>query len=233
MNTKRLQAISGLYFGAFMVLHLVNHCVLLVGESASRTRRHREVAMALRVVYQHPVAEALLALSLAIHIVLGVMDYWNRNASPETKDSARWTWSQFLSSRKMLSPQNMHRLSGWILLAEVPIHVFGARVKKYFQNDTDPNVDEMLAKLRTTPLVGTVYLSLLTVMGAYHLVSGTVRALNTVSGRLLIKQQSTNYTLLTGAAMVLAGLITAAAAGATGSLGIISLYVPVHKKGGH
>lgn len=70
---KQLNAISGLVFGCFLILHLATHYFIFAGLGAAR-----DVQLKLRVIYQHPVFELLTALSLVVHMYANVVLYRSR-----------------------------------------------------------------------------------------------------------------------------------------------------------
>lgn len=173
MSEKTLQSLSGLYFGAFATLHLLNHSSFLVGDNVGKVARHKVAMDALRRVYQHPLAEGILALSVTIHGFIAIREYQRRNFPEGSEKDDNKTWAQFLGNRKkLLSSQNLHRLTGWVLMLQVPVHVFSTRIDQYLHGLTDGDVQAVVMAVRALPTAMLPYLVVLGSFGAYHLISG-------------------------------------------------------------
>lgn len=88
----RVQAISGLTFGTFLVVHVANALVATLGPAA-----HDEVQGALRAVYQAPPVElVVVGLALVVHVGAGVMRARRRRratAGAETRLHRRLGWA--------------------------------------------------------------------------------------------------------------------------------------------
>ncbi len=105
----RIQAISGLVFAAFVLLHLVNVMVSPFGPQLYDAFQVR-----IRPIYQNPVVElGVLLTALTVHIVVGVVRLRRR---PRTKGWAR------LPLRTRL-----HRLSAYFLLLVIFGHITATR----------------------------------------------------------------------------------------------------------
>lgn len=227
MSEKTLQSLSGLYFGAFATLHLLNHSSFLVGDNVGKVARHKVAMDALRRVYQHPLAEGILALSVTIHGFIAIREYQRRNFPEGSEKDDNKTWAQFLGNRKkLLSSQNLHRLTGWVLMLQVPVHVFSTRIDQYLHGLTDGDVQAVVMAVRALPTAMLPYLVVLGSFGAYHLISGGVRAVNQLSGRLMVKQQGSSYALVTS----IAGLVGTAIALAVSGVSLpplLDFYFPI------
>lgn len=106
----RLQAISGLIFAVFLLLHLVNVMVSAFGPDL-----YDAFQVQVRPLYQNPVVELpLLFGSLAVHIVVGVLRLRRR---PRSRGWAR------LPLRTRL-----HRLSAYFLLVVIVGHIAATRL---------------------------------------------------------------------------------------------------------
>lgn len=103
----RIQAASGLAFGAFVALHLANQWLALLGPEVYDGAQARA-----RAVYQHPAGEvALVALPLLVHVVAGVRRMWLRGVH-----GRRGGWRM-----------RLHRITGYVLLAVIFGHVLAVR----------------------------------------------------------------------------------------------------------
>lgn len=71
MPLKTLHAFSGLVLAAFVAVHLFNHAFSLLGAEA-----HIGLMNTLRVVYRHPVAEAVLMGAVLVQVGSGLRLVW-------------------------------------------------------------------------------------------------------------------------------------------------------------
>lgn len=68
---RRLHGLLGLVIGTFLVLHIGNHLAGVAGSGP-----HLAAMSALRQIYRHPVAEAVLLAAIAAQITLGAIFVW-------------------------------------------------------------------------------------------------------------------------------------------------------------
>ena len=98
MTLRRLHRLNALVLGLFLVAHMLNHAVLVVGIEA-----HEAVMEAMRMVYRIvPVEVALLTL-LAVQIGLGLVLVWRRG-----RPQGGWAWAQVLSGLYLFVFQIQH-----------------------------------------------------------------------------------------------------------------------------
>lgn len=106
----RLQALSGLVFATFLLLHLVNVMVSALGPGL-----YDAFQLQVRPLYQSPVLEIPVLLgSLLVHVVTGILRIRRR---PRTRDFGR------LPRRT-----RWHRLSAYFLLVVIVGHIAATRL---------------------------------------------------------------------------------------------------------
>jgi succinate dehydrogenase/fumarate reductase cytochrome b subunit len=106
----KIQAISGLAFAVFLVLHLAT-TVSAVGGPAS----YDGTLASLRAIYRaHPIVEFLLiGVSAAVHLACAGLQILRRRKTPQPTPSLRL---------------RVHRTSGYVLMLFIAGHVFATRV---------------------------------------------------------------------------------------------------------
>lgn len=87
MTLSRLHRLNAYILAVFLVLHLANHAVLLLGRES-----HLAVMQALRTAYRLPIFEVPLFLLFAVQITLGAVLIARRG-----KPKGNWAWAQVLS----------------------------------------------------------------------------------------------------------------------------------------
>jgi hypothetical protein len=178
---KQLNAISGLAFGCFLILHLSTHYFIFAGLGVAK-----DVQLKLRVIYQHPVFELLTALSLFVHMYTNLVLYWARQ---KMESSAR-------SKTKGKTPRSgdqgeltAHRYAGYFLGLSMVGHIGATRVLPMIMLE-DPSVFDytyLTKVIRFFPNYSfAVYLFLLGATGGWHLIYGTRSAIATISGSSVI-----------------------------------------------
>lgn len=158
----RIQALSGLVFATFLVLHLGNTLTALFGQAA-----YDEVQGALRLYYQARAIEVVLLVAAVVHGGAGLTRWWRR---PSSKAGVRPPWRL-----------RLHRWSGYYLLIAFTGHVFATRSPDWFYG-TPVDFSFITFSLDTWPGIFYPYYVGLFASGAYHLVHGTVVAMRVIRG---------------------------------------------------
>lgn len=156
----RAQAISGLIFGLFALLHLSTHVAAVGGPDV-----YDRVQAALRRVYQAPVLELGFLGALVVHMataVLGVRARRRAQASRSAPNSvpARLRW---------------HRIAGWFLFAVIVGHVVATRVLP-MAHGIGVGFEGVAFAFWWLPLLFWPYYTALALFGLYHLAHGSVLA---------------------------------------------------------
>ncbi len=161
----RIQAISGLVFAVFLVLHLANMCAALFGQAA-----YDGFMSAMRWYYQSPLVELSAVLGAAtVHMGAAVVRISQRRARAKSKTNASWR-------------VRLHRYSGYYIMAAFFGHVIATRVPGLLGHPADfsfVNFSLTYAGVFFYP-----YYFLFALSGLYHLTHGTVVALRIVGARL-------------------------------------------------
>ncbi len=164
----RVQAISGLAFGVFLVLHLLNLAVALGGPAA-----YDAWMAAMRWYYQFPLVEIVAVLGAAIvHMVAGVMRILRRRKRVKAAGRAEApSWRV-----------RLHRYSGYFLMAAFAGHVAATRAPGLMGMPAD--FAFLSFSLSALPAFFFPYYVLLAASGCYHLAHGTLAALRVIGVRL-------------------------------------------------
>ncbi len=180
----RVQALSGLAFAFFLVLHLATTSAGVGGPAAydatlSVVRRVYRPVLAVEIV--------LIAVPLLVHVACAIVQIVDRR-------------------RRAISPTSplVHRLAGYVLLVAIGGHVFATRVMPAM--GTGPADFSYLAySLLNWPIFMRPYYVLLGVAGAVHLVVGA-----SIATRVLFHARP--GLPLVGAAAALAAIVVGAGA---------------------
>jgi succinate dehydrogenase/fumarate reductase cytochrome b subunit len=155
----KAQAASGLAFGVFTFVHLVNQWLAPLGPAA-----YDGFQAAARAAYQQPAVEiGLVALPLLVHVVAGVRRMRLRGR--------RGGWRM-----------RLHRLSGYALLAVIFGHVLATRGPSLALG-FHPGFAGIAFSLWWLPGVFFVYYTLFGAAALYHGLNGTLLAVHALGLR--------------------------------------------------
>ena len=175
---KQISAASGLYFGVFLIMHMISHYSAIVGmEQAIATSNF------FRKLYHNPIFEIGLLASLVAHMVSNTMLYLHRqkiegraNAIKKNEDS----------NAKVELPGSLelkgHRYTGYFLSLATIGHVAATRIIPLFTLDDPSQYNHTFISYGRTlhgPLFG-VYMILFGMAGGWHLIYGTRSAIATL-----------------------------------------------------
>ncbi len=158
----RWQALSGLCFATFLVLHLANTMVGALGEGAYNAWQG-----AMRWYYQFPPVEIVaVGVSATVHAVCGLRRMLRRRAHRK-------------AGRPLAAPRwlVLHRMSGYFLLFVIVGHVLATRGPGLFE-DMPAEFAYLRFSLTTWPWMMWPYYFLLMSCGVYHLLHGGLVALS-------------------------------------------------------
>ena len=166
---------TGVAFSAFLSLHLFNTMTGAISQHL-----YDAVQEQLRKIYRPTwlmvrSAEYVCILGpLAIHIMcsIGRMIIRSRQ-STQPKYEHNYTWFNYLKSK--LEAPKLHRYSGLILLAIIPIHTFATRFT--FHVDCDFSVVTHSMERKPGFAIMFPYYSLMILAGVYHMMYGLNAAL--------------------------------------------------------
>jgi hypothetical protein len=165
--SRAIASISGLLIASFTVLHLANHFAGHFGLDS-----HRQWMVIFRKYYQHPVVEAALLASLAVHSAIAV---WKKKQLYREKG--------FAGAFSLNDPAKLaHELSGWFLCMSIPGHVFASRFMASSSGMKFPDITYSYASAVFFPPM-TLYYAILAVAGSVHLLSGVGRAARALAPR--------------------------------------------------
>lgn len=145
---KKAQALSGLVFAAFLVLHLLNTWLAALGPAA-----YDGAQQELRTVYQALAVEVVVLAALLIHIGVGVA-----RILIEPKRS--------LSLRARL-----HRYAGFFMMLVIGGHILAVRGPSWFF-DVHPGFAGLAFSIAAVPGYFYPYYFLLALAGFYHGLNG-------------------------------------------------------------
>ncbi len=164
----KLQAISGLVFALFLLLHLANSAAAMLGQG-----RYDQFQRAVRHYYQFPAIEIAGVLgAAAVHVYAAVVRMWRRRAARiATGNDPKPPWRT-----------RLHRYSGYYLMAAIAGHVAATRGPGLFGHAADFSF--LNFSMTVLPWFFYPYYAGLFASGFYHLVHGTVAALRMLKVKL-------------------------------------------------
>lgn len=152
---RRAQAISGLVFLAFVLLHLLN--TMFAGVSVAA---YDAFQRALRPVYQHPAVEPTLVMApLLVHVAAAV----------------RRIWIDGVRGRGGGLRARLHRITGYFLLLVIFGHIAAVRGPSFFL-DVFPESGGVSFSLWLMPVYFHVYYTLLLATATFHGINGALLA---------------------------------------------------------
>lgn len=167
---KRTSAASGLVFGVFLAYHLYCHyCLYWKGYDAAN-----HALIQGRVIYQNPLVEVLLAVSVLVHMYANTALYLYR--TKENKASS--------------AELKAHRMAGYFMGLSIVGHVGATRLAPLYILDGDASVynygfvHAAAHHLGGAPFY--LYLIIFAMAGGWHLIYGTRSALATLLGTSVV-----------------------------------------------
>jgi succinate dehydrogenase/fumarate reductase cytochrome b subunit len=158
----RIQAISGLLFGIFAALHLVNQMLAPAGPETYDT-----VQRAIRPFYQNPLIElGVVILPLGVHVVAGFRRLWLRGFRGR---GGGWR-------------MRLHRITGAYLLLVIFGHVVATRGPSLIL-DIYPEFAGVAFSLMWMPWIFYGYYAMLSFSGIYHGANGLLLATRSLGWR--------------------------------------------------
>lgn len=164
MNNKTLvqtQAVSGLLFSLFLLVHLTNTALAVIGPD-----QYNRFQAAARGVYQWPLLELGLIAALTVHIVTGILRMRARRGS-KAKPPLRL---------------RLHRYAGYYLAVFVFGHIAATRLPAVLA-DAPPFFGGVSFSLHFLPWFFYPYYALLGIAGLYHAFYGIPVALGALGVR--------------------------------------------------
>ena len=195
----RGQAVSGLVFATFLLLHLLNAAAGALGPEF-----YDGFLARVRLVYQFPLFEIFAVGTAAlVHASYGV-----RRALVRRRRAR--------AGRKAPVPGwlRVHRLSGWFLLVVLPGHALATRGPGLFL-DLPADFSFLRFSLETWPWFMVPYYALLYTAGVYHLLHGGMIALS-IAGLPAPAPTGRAARALLFVALLAGGTAVASMAGASG-----------------
>jgi hypothetical protein len=177
---KKLTAASGLYFGIFLIMHFVNHYSLYFGLDYATNNM-----ILFRKVYQNPIFEIGLVLSLLTHYVSNTMIYLHRTKIEKSgklkKDDTTSTKKDHTSHGEI--ELMAHRYTGYFLSLSVIGHILATRILPIIALPDPKEYDYTFLTYAQKKLFGPLfgmYLVLFGIAGGWHLLYGTRSAIVTL-----------------------------------------------------
>lgn len=174
---KTVSSLSGLVFGAFLVVHLVTHYSVNLGVEVAHSYMRF-----FRQAYQDSVVEVVIFASLFAHMYANTMIYLSRKKLAANKKGAK-TIQESLELRG-------HRYAGYFLAMSIfghvgatrfgPLWLLGDSASEYDYTFITAACDKFPAN------VFPVYLMLLGMAGGWHLIYGTRSAFATLRGSSVV-----------------------------------------------
>jgi succinate dehydrogenase/fumarate reductase cytochrome b subunit len=162
----RTQAISGLVFAVFLIMHLATAASSMGGEAA-----YNGVLSIVRSYYRFPVIEVAGVIGAALtHIVSGIWRLVRRRRDKHAKSA--------------LVPLRLriHRYTGYYMTAAFVGHVVATRAPSLIYGE-QPNFAFLEFSLTSVPWFFYPYYALFAFSGGYHVVHGVFAALKVLGAR--------------------------------------------------
>jgi succinate dehydrogenase/fumarate reductase cytochrome b subunit len=173
----KMRAASGLVFGNFLAYHLFCHYSLyLMGWDAAN-----ENLVKGRIIYQNPLVESVLLLSLVLHMYSNTKLYMARRQSivaSKNKDK--------IKPKTSSAELKAHRIAGYIMTFSIVGHVIATRLAPLGILEADASLyDYGFVKKAAQLLYGGgiffyAYLLIFAMAGGWHLIYGTRSAIATL-----------------------------------------------------
>jgi len=146
---KKLQAVSGLIFATFLLLHLANTWLAALGPAV-----YDPLQRVLRGIYQFAPIEAVMLAALATHLATGISRLL---IEPKRHLNRRARW---------------HRYAGFFLLLVIAGHITAVRGASWFYG-VYPEFAGLAFSISAVPGYFYPYYYLLALAGLYHGVNGS------------------------------------------------------------
>jgi hypothetical protein len=161
-NLVKLQALSGISFATFGVLHLFNVALANFGLASAE-----KVQQIFRLYYQNTYVEPILILgSVGAHMLANTiltMRRWVREKNPK-------------AIKPLTTPQKLNRYAGLMLGILVPTHVMGLRLPSVMWGEEYKGDFSLISFTLRNIGFFIVPASLIGVAGLYHITYGLVQA---------------------------------------------------------
>jgi hypothetical protein len=180
---KDMQAISGLSFGVFLCMHLFSHYSLRLSFETANSHLLR-----FRTIYQHPVFEISLLLSLLLHMTSNVQLYLlRRKVAQGAKEKTNGKDAQ--GTTEGAAELSAHRYAGYFLGLSLFGHVGATRLAPYMFLDDPSEYDYGFIKAVNDKVPYNLfagYLCILGMAGGWHLIYGSLSAVSHLLGSPLL-----------------------------------------------
>jgi succinate dehydrogenase/fumarate reductase cytochrome b subunit len=180
---KQLQAGTGMVFGIFVALHLVNTWLAAFG-----AQTYDGVQSVLRSVYQFAPVEALLLAAMVVHIVVGIM-----RIVQEPK-------------RHLTMRAKLHRYAGFFLLLVITGHIAAVRGPSWFF-DIYPEFAGLAFSINAVPGYFYPYYFLLGLTGFYHALNGSSIAIGRLGGTMRLQTKQLRWASGGASLLLIAALL--------------------------
>jgi succinate dehydrogenase/fumarate reductase cytochrome b subunit len=185
MSTYRqYQAASGLSFAMFLLCHFVSHYSMI------RSFEHGNSMMQyVRRIYQNPIIEVFIFISLFVHMTCNTMLYMKRSALEKNKENGQHKKNDGdTTTTTSTNPGSLeltaHRYAGYILALFIFGHVFATRGAALIGLQ-DPSQYTYTMITMTTDLFGfgfTIYLFVFGMSAVWHTVYGIRSSIAILTG---------------------------------------------------
>ena len=188
----RAQAISGLIFALFLVLHLANTAAAALGQDVYDT--YMGIA---RLYYQSPLVEIVGVLgAVIVHAGVGLVRIWRRRHARQGH-AVGWRL-------------RLHRYSAYVLLAIIAGHVVSTPAPDLMGHT--PDYSFVHFSLNVAGWFFYPYYAVFTTMAVYHMLHGSMMALRVMRVKIptgMLRPRSRRFMVLAGVGItaVLVGLL--------------------------
>ncbi len=164
----KVQNLTGLLFSVYLIMHLTNNAAAIISQDL-----YDNMQTVLRKFYQTPAVE--------LTMIIGA--WLTHSAVSSMRVARRWTSSKYQQqgqdkekkSMKTSVSVTLHRITGLILGAMVPLHFFATRLEPWLNQSGPSNFAHLFETVSKAPVVMMSYFALYYSAATYHTIGGLAK----------------------------------------------------------
>eukprot|EP01083_Nonionella_stella_P240229 839996_1 len=182
----KIQSASGIVFSTFLIMHLTNHAMSIMGVFGGGMNTHTAFLNTIRKYYRNPIMELGLLLSFVVHMLCALVKiYYRPKLAPKWLDPSGTLYKVggfILSFAGKVVPwsgdgsRKIHRIIGYILGVIMVGHIMVFRIIPQvvlgYSNINSIDGRIVTAHIKEQPQIFVPYVLILWTAGAYHMYYG-------------------------------------------------------------